>query len=227
MIKLVVLGSGSKGNATYIDIDDHKYLVDCGFTKPAIKKRLALIGKTIEELDGVIISHNHGDHISPWLTHDDMIINDLSNTPFKSFDLSHDAPCRGFTATDKDNNKIAIVSDTGCVPEETMSNLFDCAAILIECNYDVEMLAFGKYTLDRIDRIASSEGHLRNECAAEVIECVVWNGLKHVVCVHLSQSNNHPDLARFCIESALQKAGVQADVIVSEQAKPTRMISIL
>lgn len=227
MIKIVVLGSGSAGNATYIEIDGRKFLVDCGFTKPATKKRLATIGRTVEEIEGVIISHNHGDHTSPWLVRDNMIITDLSRTPFQAFELSHDAPCLGFTATDKDGNKVAIVSDTGCVSEEAMGHLFSCAVILIECNYDVDKLALGKYPVDRMERIAASDGHLRNECAAEVVECVAWDGLKYVLCLHLSSSNNHPDLARFCMESVLVGLGVKAEVIISEQKKPTRMISIL
>lgn len=227
MIKLVVLGSGSDGNATYIDIDGKKYLVDCGFTKPATKKRLATFGRTIEELEGVIISHNHKDHTSPWLVRDNMIITDLECTPFKDFDLSHDAPCKGYTATDKDGNKVGIVSDTGIIPEEAIGHLFDCAVILIETNYDVDKLAVGKYPIELLERIASEQGHCRNECAAELVECVAWDGLKYVVCMHLSKSNNHPDLARFCMESVLIGVGVNAEVIVSEQKTPTRMITIL
>lgn len=227
MIKLVVLGSGSSGNATYIDIDGKKYLVDCGFTKIQTKKRLATIGRTIEELEGVIISHDHKDHTSPWLVRDNMIITDLERTPFKAFDLSHDAPCKGYTATDKDGNKVGIVSDTGVIPEEAIGHLFDCAVILVETNYDVDMLAVGKYQVELLERIASGDGHLRNECAAELAGCVAWAGLQVVVCMHLSRSNNHPDMARFCMESVLVGLGVKAEVIVSEQKTPTRMITIL
>lgn len=227
MIKLVVLGSGSDGNATYIDIDGKKYLVDCGFTKPATKKRLATFGRTIEELEGVIISHDHKDHVSPWLVRDNMIITDLTGTPFKSFSLSHDAACLGYTATDKDGNKVGIVSDTGVIPEEAVGELFDCAILLCETNYDVDMLARGKYPIELLERIASEQGHCRNECAAELVEMVVCDKLKYVVCMHLSRSNNHPDLARFCMESVLRGAGSKAEVLVSEQKTPTRMVSIL
>lgn len=225
MIKLSVLGSGSGGNATYIDIDGRKYLIDCGFTKIQTKKRLALIGRTIDEMEGVIVSHDHKDHTSPWLIKENMIITELDGTPFESFQLSHDAPCLGYTAIDKDGHKVGIVSDTGCIPEEAIGKLFDCAVLLVECNYDVDMLSVGKYPIDLLERIASEEGHCRNECAAELVEVVAWPGLKYVVGMHLSRSNNHPDLVRFCLSSAVHWLEC-AEVIVSEQKTPTKMITI-
>lgn len=223
MIKFVILGSGSSGNATYVDIDGRKFLVDCGFTKPATKKRLATFGRTIEEIEGVIISHDHGDHVKPWIYSEKMVITDLANTPFTSFPLSHDVPCLGFTVTDKDGNKVAIVSDTGCVPEEAIAHLFDCTAILIETNYDVFMLAKSSYPVERMERIAAEDGHLRVECAAEVVEMVWWPGLKHIVCMHLSSKNNHPDLVQFEMDAVCRGA----EIIISDQKTPTKMVTIL
>lgn len=223
VLKIVVLGSGSSGNATYIDIDGHRFLVDCGFTRPATAKRLATFGRSIEDIEGVLVSHDHKDHVSPWLVKAGLIITDLSRTPFTSFDLSHDAPCLGFTATDSAGNKVAIISDTGCIPDEAIAHLFDCSAILIETNYDVFTLALGKYPQERMERIASAEGHLRTECAAELVEAVACEKLKHIICMHLSSSNNHPDLVRFCMNSV----GTGAEVIITEQKQPSRMITIL
>lgn len=223
MIKIVVLGSGSDGNATYIDIDGRRFLVDCGFTKIATKKRLATFGRTIDDIEGVLVSHDHKDHTSPWLINEQRIITDLAGTPFTTFELSHDAPCVGYAATDQAGNKIGIVSDTGCVPEEAIPHLFDCTVILVETNYDIDMLARGKYPTELLERIASHEGHLRNECAAELVEAVACSKLKHIICMHLSKSNNHPDLVRFCMNSI----GTGAEVIVSEQKTPTKMVTIL
>lgn len=225
MIKLAVLGSGSAGNSTFIDIDGRKFLIDCGFTKIQTKKRLSTIGRTIEELEGVLVSHDHKDHTSPWLVKENKIITELAGTPFESFQLSHDAPCLGYTAVDKAGNKVGVVSDTGCIPEEAIGHLFGCAVLLVETNYDVDMLAVGKYPTELLERIASEEGHCRNECAAELVECVAWDGLKYVVGMHLSRSNNHPDLVQFCLKTAVHGTG--AEVLVSEQKTPTRMITIL
>jgi phosphoribosyl 1,2-cyclic phosphodiesterase len=223
MIKIVVLGSGSSGNATYIDIDGRRFLVDCGFTKPATTKRLATFGRTIEDIEGVLVSHDHKDHTSPWIVRDGLLIKDTAGTPFTTFELSHDEPCVGYTAKDKDGNKIAIISDTGCVQEEAIKHLFGCSVILIETNYDVFMLAQSSYPVERMERIVSEDGHLRSECAAEVVEMVACEKLKYIVCMHLSSSNNHPDLVRFCMNSI----GTKAEVVISEQKKPSRMITIL
>ena len=225
MIKIAVLGSSSAGNSTFIDIDGRKFLIDCGFTKIQTKKRLSTIGRTIEELEGVLVSHDHKDHTSPWLVKENKIITELAGTPFESFQLSHDAPCLGYTATDKNCNKVGVVSDTGCIPEEAIAHLFGCAVLLVECNYSIELLVESPYSTDMQERIASDIGHLRSECAAELVEMVAWEGLKYVVGIHLSKTNNHPDLVRFCLTTAAHGTG--AEVIVSEQKTPTKMMVIL
>ena len=62
-MQLVVLGSGSKGNVTYIEHNDTKILIDCGLSYRQITTRLASINLTLEDLDGVLITHEHSDHI--------------------------------------------------------------------------------------------------------------------------------------------------------------------
>lgn len=225
LIKLSVLGSGSAGNSTFIDIDGRKYLIDCGFTKIQTKKRLESIGRSIEEIEGVLVSHDHKDHTSPWLIKDNMIITELAGTPFDSFQLSHDAPCLGYTAIDKDGNKVGIVSDTGCIPEEAIGKLFDCAVLLVETNYSIELLVESPYSTDMQERIASNVGHLRSECAAELVEMVAWDGLRYVIGIHLSKTNNHPDLVRFCLTTAAH--GTYAEVIISQQHEPTKMMVVM
>lgn len=239
MMKICVLGSGSKGNATYIDIDGTKILVDCGFSKKEVNKRLATIGRSIDDIQHIFITHNHGDHLAPWLVKsgDSRVrsiccapyIHSYSKNAFKveKFLLSHDSESHGYTFTNKQGQKVAILMDTGCVPEEVLPHLFDCSAILIETNYDVDMLAVGKYPIELLERIASDHGHLRSECAAEVIEMVAGPKLQYVCCMHLSSSNNHPDLARFCIDSVLQGEDFRPEVIVSDQRKPTKLMVVM
>ena len=223
MLKIVVLGSGSTANATYIEVDGRRWLIDCGFTKPATKKRLATFGRTIEDIEGILVSHDHKDHTSPWIVRENRVIRDLPGTPFTSFELSHDTPCLGFTAVDKAGNKVGIVSDTGCIPEEAVGHLFGCCVLLVETNNDIDLLAVGKYPTELLERIASEKGHLRNECAAELVEMVACEKLQYIVCLHLSAANNHPDLVRFCINSI----GTGAEVIITDQKQPSRMVTIL
>lgn len=67
-MKIVVLASGSRGNATYLEIGNTKVLIDCGLSFRQITQRLTQIGKTFDTLDYVFITHEHGDHISGLLT---------------------------------------------------------------------------------------------------------------------------------------------------------------
>jgi phosphoribosyl 1,2-cyclic phosphodiesterase len=236
MIKFCVLGSGSKGNAIYFNVDGRSFMVDCGFTKKETSKRLATIGKTIDDIEAVFVTHEHKDHSAPWITKDGLIMdgpgyvqNDLTThmdtCTIKMFDLSHDSDAAvGYFITDKDNNKVAIVVDTGCIPEEALGRMFDCAAILIETNYDVDMLAAGKYPTELLERIASDHGHLRNECAAEAVEMVAGPELKFVVCLHLSASNNNPELVKFCMNSVVAN---DVEVTVAQQKAVGRLITVM
>ena len=62
-IKVSVLGSGSRGNATYVRTDKTRVLIDCGLSRRAIGKRLSAIGEDPEAIDAVLITHEHADHI--------------------------------------------------------------------------------------------------------------------------------------------------------------------
>lgn len=232
-IKLCVLGSGSKGNAIYFNVDGHQFLVDAGFTKKETAKRLAMIGREIKDIERVFVTHDHKDHLSPWVVKEGLMVewtegknlfNHQTLNVFR-FPLSHDSGSGsvGYVVSDKDGNKVTIALDTGCIPEEVLPFFFDANAILIETNYDVDMLSVGKYPVELLERIASDKGHLRNECASEVVELASWHGLEYVVCLHLSASNNNPTFARFCMESI----GTKAEVIVSDQKNPTKMMTII
>ena len=231
---MCVLGSGSKGNCIFVNVDGSQFLIDCGFTKKETAKRLDTIGRSVKDIEQVFITHDHGDHCAAWVKKEELVVNCHGLIIFnywhgkysiRAFPLSHDSGSGsvGYTIKDSSGNKVAVIMDTGCIPEEVIHHLFDCSAILIETSYDIDMLVAGKYPTELQERIASDTGHLRNECAAELVEAVSCEKLKHIVCLHLSESNNHPDLARFCMESV--KTG--AEVVVSDQKKPSKMIVIM
>jgi len=63
-VKFTVLGSGSAGNCAYVETTDARILVDAGFSPLQIRKRLATIGKTPENLSAILVTHEHSDHIA-------------------------------------------------------------------------------------------------------------------------------------------------------------------
>ena len=62
-MKVAVLGSGSRGNSIFLETDNIKILVDAGFSGKKIDEQLKKIKINIEEIDGILITHEHGDHI--------------------------------------------------------------------------------------------------------------------------------------------------------------------
>ncbi|MCK7488283.1 MAG: MBL fold metallo-hydrolase [Bacillus subtilis] len=63
-MKYLVLASGSRGNATYLEIENHRFLIDCGLSLRQIQNRLAQRNIELTRLDGIFITHEHGDHVS-------------------------------------------------------------------------------------------------------------------------------------------------------------------
>jgi phosphoribosyl 1,2-cyclic phosphodiesterase len=63
-VRLTILGSGSAGNCSYVETDEARILVDAGFSGRQIRQRLATIGRTPENLTGILITHEHADHIA-------------------------------------------------------------------------------------------------------------------------------------------------------------------
>lgn len=62
-MKIIVLGSGSKGNSTFIDFGNKKILIDVGFSYKQIESKLEQINVKANEIDALLITHDHNDHV--------------------------------------------------------------------------------------------------------------------------------------------------------------------
>jgi phosphoribosyl 1,2-cyclic phosphodiesterase len=62
-VTFTILGSGSSGNCAYLETGNARILIDAGFSPRQIRQRLASIGRTPENLSGILITHEHSDHI--------------------------------------------------------------------------------------------------------------------------------------------------------------------
>ncbi len=119
-------------------------------------------------------------------------INDLQIKPFR---IPHDAanPC-GFNIY-KENEKISIATDIGHMTNGILKNLENSSFVLLESNYDPEVLMYSHYPYSLKNRIAGPTGHLSNEAAGKTISHLLTCGLKQVMLGHLSKESNFPELA--------------------------------
>ena len=120
------------------------------------------------------------------------------------FATSHDTvqSC-GYRITMPDGQSCAVCTDLGYAPEDVQSVLKGCRLVLLEANYDVQMLRTGPYPECLKQRISSNFGHLSNIQSGELARFLVQNGTVHLVLGHLSEHNNTPERARQTVTAAL------------------------
>lgn len=119
-------------------------------------------------------------------------IGDLTIHPFS---IPHDAanPC-GFNIYNEDK-KISIATDIGHMTNNILKNLEESLFVMLEANYDPEILRFSSYPFTLKSRISGPTGHLSNEIAGKTISHLLKSGLKNAMLGHLSKESNFPELA--------------------------------
>ena len=127
-------------------------------------------------------------------------VGDITVNPFT---IPHDAidPC-GFTFK-AEGVKIAIATDLGYMPASVVDHLRGCDVLMIESNHDLEMLRSGPYPWQVKQRVMSRTGHLSNAALAQFFSSDYDGSAAFLILAHLSEANNHPDLARSAAEQAL------------------------
>lgn len=140
------------------------------------------------------------------------LIDELENAPVnvqvRAFHTPHDsAESVCYTFSDREN-KIAVCTDLGHVTPEVRENLIGSRFVLLEANYDPEMMTRNmQYPYELKQRIRSDRGHLSNgDCGAFARE-LVNSGTTSILLGHLSQNNNTPEIAQAAVESALGASG--------------------
>jgi phosphoribosyl 1,2-cyclic phosphodiesterase len=127
-------------------------------------------------------------------------IGDIAVMPFT---IPHDAADPvGFTFR-AEGMKLAIATDLGYMPASVRDQLRGCDLLVLESNHDVEMLRVGAYPWSVKQRVMSRVGHLSNSALAEFFATDYDGSASYIVLAHLSEENNHPELARSAAEKAL------------------------
>ncbi len=228
MFNFCSLYSGSSGNSLFVESENTKLLVDAGVSSKKIEEALANLEIDPTSIDGILITHEHSDHVQglgtfakkfnlPVFVNEKTLdampkqkekisekniklfnINEkfeIGDLKVKPFSIPHDAanPC-GFNIF-KDDKKISIATDIGHMTNGVLKNLEDSIFIMLESNYDPEVLKYSKYPYQLKTRIAGPDGHLSNELAGKTISYLLNSGLKQAVLGHLSKQSNFPELA--------------------------------
>ena len=127
-------------------------------------------------------------------------IGDIAVTPFT---IPHDAADPvGFTFR-SEGVKVGFATDLGYVPASVCDQLRRCDVLVLESNHDLEMLRVGPYPWSVKQRVMSRVGHLSNDALAEFFANDYDGDAAYVVLAHISEQNNHPEIARGAAEKAL------------------------
>jgi phosphoribosyl 1,2-cyclic phosphodiesterase len=222
LIRFASLGSGSRGNGTVIEMGGERVLVDCGFTVKQAEARLSRIGMKAPDLSAILITHEHSDHIggvgalaykygipvyasfgtlesarksaavigTAINAHAPFNVGDVEVTPVV---VPHDAREPTQFVFRHEGASLGVVSDLGCVTPFVIEEFSGLDGLLMESNYDPDMLMNGRYPEKVKRRIASDLGHLSNDQAAAFLSAIGHGDLT-VVVGHVSEENNHPEL---------------------------------
>lgn len=153
----------------------------------------------------------------------------IGSLEIKPFATPHDAanPC-GFNIM-KDNKKISIATDIGHIDDDLINNLKNSSFIMLESNYDPEILRLCHYPYRLKQRISGLNGHLSNSSAGKAISTLIPSGLYKVMLGHLSKENNFPELAYQTVVEELEKNNVDLNEIrvsVANRYNPSKVIKI-
>src|SRR5437868_4044801 len=153
------------------------------------------------------------------------VVGDIEIFPFT---IPHDAADPvGFTLRGE-GVKVAFATDLGYLPRNVCEHLRGCDVIVIESNHDVEMLRIGPYPWSVKQRVMSRVGHLSNDSLAQFFAEDYDGGASHIVLAHLSEQNNHPEVALRVAENALgpQQTLLQNRLMLAAQDAPTECIRL-
>ncbi len=152
-------------------------------------------------------------------------VGDIAITPFT---IPHDAADPvGFTFR-AEGLKVGIATDLGYLPASVKDHLRGCHVLMLESNHDLEMLRVGPYPWAVKQRVLSRLGHLSNDALAEFITNDYDGEADYLILAHLSEQNNHPEVARMAAEKALDKhrSLLKNRLLLAEQAQPLNTVTL-
>ena len=258
-MKFASLGSGSEGNALVIaavaGTTATAVMLDCGFPIRETELRLARLGMTPAELRGIVVTHEHSDHVNGvfkfaqrhrlpvWLSYgtfqavqSDVRDVDLhfcrdneaiciGDLQLTPFTVPHDAREPVQYVASDGQCKLGVLTDVGHPTAHLIRALAACDALVLECNHDTRMLAASLYPPSLKRRIGGAYGHLSNTSSKEILQALDKSRLKKVIGAHLSKQNNTPELAATAILEGL--GTTTAEIKIASQSDGFEWIGLL
>lgn len=253
-MKFSCLASSSTGNVTYVESTHSKILIDIGMSCLYVEKNLKEMGIEPNDIDAIIITHTHADHIGglrvflkkyhPLLYITEKMYKDLkdiiggneyyfiddvfyiNDLKVTPFSVSHDAPDTNGYVIESNDKSLVYVTDTGYINNKLYKLLADKNAYIFESNHDVKMLMEGKYQHHLKQRILSDRGHLSNKDSSYYLSKIIGNNTKVIVLAHLSKDNNTPTIALNTLNEMLKENNFHIRSLVAPPAEKTEVIEI-
>lgn len=231
-MRFASLGSGSRGNATLIQVGSTLVMIDCGFSLRETEQRLNAFGVNAQEVSAILVTHEHGDHIKGvgpfarkykipvWLTYGTAQSSRLGLLPKQEyivietdfrvgdititpFSVPHDASEPCQYRFSNGKQMLGLLTDTGMITPHIIDILSGINALLLECNHDTEMLSVSEYPESLKQRVGGDYGHLNNQQAAGLLTSMDTRQLTYIAGMHLSENNNIPQLVKETLSEAL------------------------
>jgi phosphoribosyl 1,2-cyclic phosphodiesterase len=150
-------------------------------------------------------------------------IGDLRFVPFR---VPHDSvECLAYRV-ESQGLTLGYVTDLGHATRLVEERMRDCDALVLESNHDVEMLRSGPYPWEIKQRIAGRSGHLSNDAAARFLDTVWSDRLRHIFLAHMSDTNNHPELAVQTSRAALGARAEGVSIRLTHQAHVAEALTL-
>ena len=238
-MRAIILGSGSKGNSTLLIGKNKNILIDVGFSYPKMVKDLSQYNFKPSDIDAILITHTHKDHIAglstfikknniPVYTNQKMlpdilkiISEDMAMVMDDEYSIgefnvlaihtSHDANGSvGFVIND-DNCSLVYVTDTGYINKANLAKLTNKNVYIFESNHDINMLMTGPYPYILKQRVLSDKGHLSNELSGNYLKEIIGKNTKRIILAHLSEINNTREIAISTVSTIIKnKINIEA-----------------
>jgi phosphoribosyl 1,2-cyclic phosphodiesterase len=233
MLRFAMLASGSAGNALIAQGAGTCVMIDCGLGPRQASDRLALLGLAPADIDAILVTHEHDDHvggIAAFAGRHGIAVHatrgtaraaglqdagidlheidshqcfEIAGLGIQPMPVPHDAREPVQFVITEGSVRLGVLTDLGMPTAHVRAMLDGVSALVLECNHDPELLATGQYPGWLKRRVGGDLGHLSNAQAADLLDSIDRSRLQHLVAAHLSASNNRPALARAALQAVM------------------------